>query len=85
MASERRSTDAEILTALGVLEERVAAINTRTIRLVRLLEGNGEPGLKTRVDRLEQHHKRQSGYHGVWFAAVVTAVVAWLAKHLGGN
>lgn len=75
--SDARMNDAKILTELAVLGERVEAINTRTIRLVKLMEGNGDgPGLKTRVDRLEQDSKRQRGYHMAWFTALVAGAVA---------
>lgn len=83
---DRRSTDGEILAQLAVLAERVQQIDTRTRRVVGLLEGDNEaPGMKTRLDRLEQARNRQSGYHLLWLSATITAAVAWVTDRFGGG
>ena len=83
---DRRSTDAEILSQLAVLAERVQQIDTRTKRVVGLLEGEGEhPGMRTRLDRIEQDRRRQTGYHAIWLTATITAAMAWLTDRFGGG
>jgi len=38
---------------------------------------NATPGLRMRVDRLEQSKRRQDKYHIAWATAAISACVAW--------
>lgn len=53
---------AKVLETLGRLDER-------TERLLNVVEGNGQPGLKQRVESLEEHKNKVTGA-----VAVVTLI-----------
>lgn len=67
MTQERRANDSLVLHRLDTLDSRLD-------RIEHVLVGNGDPGLKGRVDRLEQAHASQSGRSTTWYAALVSAV-----------
>jgi hypothetical protein len=45
--------------AFAVLATTVAAVKADTAAILKSINGNGEPGFKTRIDRLEQSHLLQ--------------------------
>lgn len=73
------------LLLLGKQVERLETELTQDVRDIdQALSGNGQVGMKVRLDRLEQAEKRRvrNSYllWGAIVAAVVNAVVAWLAR-----
>lgn len=52
--SEGLAMSEEIKISLAHLEGRVEGIEGDTKRIIRLLEGNGQPGLVVKVDRTER-------------------------------
>lgn len=66
---------------LEVLAERIKAMDGKLDRVVYAVEGNGQPGLKVRVDRLEQAAKQRKAIHrAVW--TLVVALVGDIALRL---
>ena len=85
MAEERRSNDLKILTEITRIGVTMNNVEVRLGRLEGTMSGtNGNPGIKIRVDRLEQDKKRSNKYHMAWAGAVVSGAAAWAAKTFGG-
>ena len=69
-AAERRSYDL-ILVQLNSIEDKLDKLHA-------CIDGtNGTPGLRIRVDRIEQDSVRQGKYHFIWGSAVISAIAAW--------
>lgn len=77
--------DGEILRSLGRIEGKLASLCERLDDHHTTLFGNGSPGLKTQVDRLDQ--QRQFGAKAFWVAvaAMVTAAGKWIASWFAGS
>lgn len=73
-----RSGD-ECSMPLQLCTERFAQITKQLDRVIELLEGNGNVGLKVRVDRIEQRG-RMLQWIVATFAAALTAFVGWLLR-----
>lgn len=74
---ERRAGSGEMLVEITELKSLVKQIDERTERMSKFIEGNGTPGAKVRLDRLEQTHKRQTGYHALWLSSIIGLITAW--------
>ena len=67
---EHRQNDA-VLQRLDDVVQRLDTLNDS-------IHGtNATPGLRIRVDRLEQDRKRSDRYHIAWATAAISACVAW--------
>lgn len=64
---------------LGRIREAIDSIDDRLGKIEYTLNGNGVPGLKTRIDRMEQTHVRQ-GKFITWISGLVTAMFAIVAS-----
>ena len=80
-------TDSSHEQMLGRIDERTQRIETKLDDLHGTVHGNGDPGIKTRIDRLEQSRR---GF--VWWSrtlvsgailSVIAAVVAMSATFRG--
>ncbi len=71
----------ESAIAAQLAELAAEQCNTRELveRLVHAIEGNGTPGLKTRVDRLEQTEESRRRWAGIVGATAFSglALAAW--------
>ncbi len=71
---------------LAVLIERLDEVQCDVKRCVRLLEGNnGSPGLRMKVDRLEQREKTRGRALWVVFGTALASLGAVLGKTLAGD
>jgi hypothetical protein len=81
----------EVTAALARIEEHLRNQDVKINRMDTALNGNGKPGLTTRVDRLEISEKRRAVSEGnvrkVMYgaisaaaASIIGAIVAWLSK-----
>ena len=65
-------------------EKQFEVIQGKLDHLDEAIRGNGEPGIKMRLDRLEQDAKRQSKLIWLIIGAVVTSItsglVAWITR-----
>jgi hypothetical protein len=65
--------------------ELLGRLDERTERMLRLLEGNGSPGLVSKVDALESLADKGRGF--LWLATgssllgALSAVYHWFTKH----
>lgn len=75
MATERRVADQQTAEKVGRVLECLESIDDRLGKIEYTLNGNGVPGLKTRLDRMEQTHERQAGFMR-WLAGLVTVLFA---------
>lgn len=64
---------------LAVIEDKVDRIDSKIDDIIYAIHGNGDPGLKTRVDRLEQNHSRFKWVAGA-ICALFTGTVAELFR-----
>ena len=79
--------DHDILAAIATLDAKFDDMQNDIERLTHVvIDGNGQPGLVTKVDRLEQVAKRQTtnsniGAKGRWnvFSAIIGGLVAGAA------
>ncbi len=70
--------DGEIMRALGRLEGAVSELGHDVQQLIRCVKGgNASVGLTTRVDRLEQSHKRRDRWRN-WIVPPLVAVLVTL-------
>lgn len=65
-----------------VLEGKVDQLSFDTRELCETMHGNGHPGLRVRVDRLEQRGLRRTEQIGLWLAVIgsIGGLVAGLAS-----
>jgi hypothetical protein len=67
------------------MKETLGRLDERTERIMRLLEGNGTPGLVQRVDELESLADKAKGL--LWFSGAggvggaLSAVYHWITRH----
>jgi Uri superfamily endonuclease len=83
------SERSDIQVCIARMEERqeaqgqkLTAFDEKLDRLVYAMEGNGTPGLKTRIDRLEQNDARRKWILRLIATSVVGIVVTQVAKAL---
>lgn len=62
-----------------VCDERFDHICTKLDRVLVILEGNGQPGMKVRLDRVEQRNKLVQWVFAT-FAMAVIAFGGWLLR-----
>lgn len=76
------SQDQMLSVTLATLSEQIKALDEKIERMDHTIRGNGNPGLATRIDRLEQTEERR-----VWagrtmiaslFGLVAERIHAWL-------
>ena len=64
-------------------KDQFESIHKKLDRLDEAIRGNGEPGIKVRLDRLEQNAKRQSKLIWLIVGSLATAsgsaLIAWIA------
>lgn len=71
-----------ILIQLSNLNQQMTTVHQDLMQVKRLLEGADDtPGMKVRLDRLEQSQSSRDKWHMLWGGSMVTAIVAWLAEH----
>lgn len=80
--SGARRGDAAFHQQLGAMAQQLESISEVVARIEYSLNGNGDgkPGLKTRIDRLEEWRKRQSGIVN-WLAGLFTALAAAITTY----
>jgi hypothetical protein len=66
-------------------QKQFEVIQGKLDHLDEAIRGNGEPGIKLRLDRLEQDAKRQSKLIWLIIGAVVTSVTSGLVAWLTGS
>jgi hypothetical protein len=59
---------------------RMQEISDNVNKLVTWIEGNGQPGIKVRIDRLEQAHKTLTRLTWVTVTSVVGAIIVYVVK-----
>ena len=75
-----------ILTKLALMERDINEVKAIASSVQACLQDDRtEPGLLTRVDRLEQSATRQKWFHGFWFASIISVIVTWVSHRLGGG
>lgn len=75
---ERRSED-RVIATLAIIDNKIDAITEDVSELSKSVNGNdGSPGLRIKVDRLEQRAKRQDWTIGATVTAMLGVVVTWL-------
>jgi hypothetical protein len=68
----------------GVCKDEFAAIHTKLDRLDSAIRGNGEPGIKVRLDRLESADAMRSKLMWIIAGSVVSLAVAAFWKLVMG-
>ena len=66
-------------------QKQFELIQTKLDHLDEAIRGNGEPGIKMRLDRLEQDAKRQSKLIWLIVGAVVTSITSGLVAWITGS
>jgi hypothetical protein len=66
-------------------EKQFELIQGKLDHLDEAIRGNGEPGIKMRLDRLEQDARRQSKLIWLIVGAVVTSITSGLAAWITGS
>lgn len=61
------------------IDERIGAINNKLERDYKVLHGNGQPGLISRVQSLENQHKTESKHIGAIAAVIAFGINGILA------
>lgn len=67
---------------LAELRTSTKSLGRQVEKLTASIEGNGDLGLKYRVDRMESWIKPRSRIEWMVIGAAVTAAVAWLIKEI---
>lgn len=62
-------------------EVHASNFTKRLDRIEVSLDGNGKPGIKTRLDRLEQTEKGRCRLAWIAITAAGGAVIAWVSNH----
>ena len=80
MSDQQSSSDrlVRVEASVGNLNEKVDALNEKADRFLYAIEGNGTPGLKVRVDRLEQREESRAKWMGVAVAASISGILVAL-------
>jgi hypothetical protein len=78
ITNEVLATKIDYLTDL--VSKHIDRDDERFDKLFGTLDGNGQPGLKTRLDRLEQAEASRKEYKGTITASVVGSIGAFLVS-----
>lgn len=76
------SQDQMLSVTLATLSEQIKSLDEKVERIDHTIRGNGNPGLATRIDRLEQTEERRTWAGrtmiGALFALIAERIHAWL-------
>ncbi len=62
-------------------EIHAESFTKRLDRIDRSLDGNGQPGLKTRLDRVEQHEKGRARLLWLTLTTAIAGLGSWILSH----
>lgn len=66
----------EIIDRLARIEEQVRESTRKIDSLIHLIDGNGAPGFRVRLDRLEQNEVRRRWYLSTAVGAAIVSMVS---------
>lgn len=72
------SFEQRVLEALGELAEKAETLEREMGQVSYAIFGNGEPGIKTRLDRVEQNEARRMKWVSGIVLALVPAIAGWV-------
>lgn len=72
----------DIIDRLARIEEHVRESTRKIDALIHLIDGNGAPGFRVRLDRLEQLETRRRWYHHTAVGAAIVSVISAAMMYL---